>query len=146
MADGKVVTVMDFKGWSLRNAAPMKTSRATLSILQNHYPERLHRFLLLNVPTIFSVFWNAIRPFIDPVTRAKVVFVTGSAEQQQAALHECFDLAQLEEGLGGLAPFRWDPGAYFARDAEFASRSADAGAATPPSARTSAAASNALQP
>ena len=146
VADGKVVTVMDFKGWSLRNAAPMKTSRATLSILQNHYPERLHRFLLLNVPTIFSVFWNAIRPFIDPVTRAKVVFVTGSAEQQQAALHECFDLAQLEEGLGGLAPFRWDPGAYFARDAEFASRSADAGAATPPSARTSAAASNALQP
>ena len=78
------------------------------------------------------------------VSSAKVVFVTGSAEQQQAALHECFDLAQLEEGLGGLAPFRWDPGAYFARDAEFAS--ADAGAATPPSARTSAAASNALQP
>eukprot|EP00964_Phaeocystis_antarctica_P092732 scaffold59693_cov63-Phaeocystis_antarctica.AAC.4 len=26
----KLVTVIDFKGWSLRNAAPMKTSRATL--------------------------------------------------------------------------------------------------------------------
>jgi len=123
-ADGKLVTIIDFKGWTLRNAAPMKTSRATLSILQNHYPERLHRILLLNVPALFTVFWNAIRPFIDPVTREKIVFVTGSAEQQQAALRECFDLAQLEEGLGGLVPLRWDPGAYFARDAELASGSA----------------------
>uniref|UniRef100_A0A7S0HB85 CRAL-TRIO domain-containing protein n=1 Tax=Phaeocystis antarctica TaxID=33657 RepID=A0A7S0HB85_9EUKA len=136
-ADGKLVTVIDFKGWSLRNAAPMKTSRATLSILQNHYPERLHRFLLLNVPTLFTVLWNAMNPFIDPVTRAKIVFVTGSAEQQQAALRECFDLAQLEEGLGGLAPLHWDPAAYFARDAELAS--AGAGAAVPASARTAAA-------
>ena len=74
--------------------APMKTSRATLSILQNHYPERLHRFLLLNVPTIFSVFWNAIRPFIDPVTRKKIVFVKGSPEKRAAVLLEHYELDQ----------------------------------------------------
>ena len=143
-ADGKLVTVIDFKGWTRRSAAPMKTSRATLSILQNHYPERLHRILLLNVPALFTVFWSAIRPFIDPVTREKIVFVTGSAEQQQAALRECFDLAQLEEGLGGLVPLRWDPGAYFARDAELAS--GGAGAAISASARTAAASDAFIQP
>ena len=75
------MTVIDFKGWSLRNAVPMRTSRATLHVLQSHYPERLHTILALNVPALFAVFWNAIRPFVDPVTREKIVFVTGSEEQ-----------------------------------------------------------------
>ena len=96
------------------------------------------------MPALFTVFWSAIRPFIDPVTREKIVFVTGSAEQQQAALRECFDLAQLEEGLGGLVPLRWDPGAYFARDAELAS--GGAGAAISASARTAAASDAFIQP
>ena len=69
------------------------------------------------VPTIFWIFWNSIRPFIDPVTREKIVFVRGTPEQQRAMLDEWFDLAQLEEALGGSAPFSWDPDAYFARDA-----------------------------
>ena len=98
--DGKLVTVMDFKGYSLRTAPPMKTSRATLSILQNHYPERLHKFLLMNVPGIFAAFWSAISPFIDPVTKAKVVFLRGSPEQQRALLAEHFDLAQLSAARG----------------------------------------------
>ena len=118
--DGKLVTVMDFKGYSLRTAPPMKTSRATLSILQNHYPERLHKFLLMNVPGIFAAFWSAISPFIDPVTKAKVVFLRGSPEQQRALLAEHFDLAQLEDALGGDRPFTWDPDAYFASDSGLA--------------------------
>ena len=79
-------------------------------------PERLHKFFALNVPAIFHVFWSAIRPFIDPVTREKIVFVRGTPEQQRTVLEETFDLAQLEEALGGSAPFSWEPDAYFARD------------------------------
>jgi len=70
--DGKAVVVMDFMSWSLQNSPPMKASRATLSILQNHYPERLHLFVMLNAPALFYIFFRAISPFIDPHTRAKV--------------------------------------------------------------------------
>lgn len=116
MPNGKLVTIIDFKGWTLRNAPPMKTSRATLSVLQNHYPERLHRFYALNVPMIFSAFWRAISPFIDPVTRDKIVFLPTAPEAARAKLEESFDLAQLEESLGGDRPFAWEPDTYFAKD------------------------------
>jgi hypothetical protein len=121
--DGKMVVVMDFKGYSMFNAPPMKTSRATLSILQDHYPERLHKFVLLNAPTLFYVFFKAISPFIDPVTRAKINFIKGSAAEQRQQLECFFDFEALESEVGGALPFQWDPDAYFAQDAGFTAES-----------------------
>lgn len=120
-SDGKVITVMDFRGYKLRNAPPMKTARATLSILQNHYPERLHKFVILHAPVLFYGLFRAISPFIDPVTKAKIDFVKGSADDQRAHLAKMFDLEQLDEPLGGNRSFEWDPDAYFADDLDLPS-------------------------
>ena len=59
-------------------------------------------------------------------------------------LYRCFDLNQLEESLGGLAPFCWDADAYFARDAELASGGAGAEITLTP-ARTAVAADGLAQ-
>jgi len=45
-----------------------------LSILQDHYPERLGRAFVINVPFILNAFYKMINPFIDPVTREKLKF------------------------------------------------------------------------
>ncbi|KAF7336683.1 CRAL-TRIO domain-containing protein C23B6.04c [Mycena venus] len=50
------------------------TSRAVLSILQDHYPERLGLALILNVPWLLNTFFKLITPFVDPVTRNKMKF------------------------------------------------------------------------
>ncbi|RDA87574.1 hypothetical protein CP532_3942 [Ophiocordyceps camponoti-leonardi (nom. inval.)] len=50
------------------------TSREMLSILQNHYPERLGKALIINVSWVVGGFFKIITPFIDPVTREKLKF------------------------------------------------------------------------
>eukprot|EP01035_Chromulina_nebulosa_P018047 gene18047-23689_t len=93
----KVTLLIDYDGFSLLNSPPMKTSRETLSILQDHYPERLHKAYLINSPWIFNAIFSALSPFIDPVTKAKIVFVSN-----KSFLENDFDLNAIEKEIGGL--------------------------------------------
>jgi hypothetical protein len=49
-------------------------ARTVLSILQDHYPERLGLALIINVPFLLNAFYKLINPFIDPVSREKMRF------------------------------------------------------------------------
>ncbi|CEJ80451.1 Putative PDR16 protein [[Torrubiella] hemipterigena] len=55
-------------------SVPISMAREVLHILQNHYPERLGKALIINVPWIVWGFFKIITPFIDPVTREKLKF------------------------------------------------------------------------
>lgn len=58
-----------------RSKAPSwNMSRTVLSILQNHYPERLGKAYLINIPFLLNAFFKFIMPLVDPVTREKVKF------------------------------------------------------------------------
>jgi hypothetical protein len=54
----KMVWLIDFTGWTMANAVPIKTARETVNILQNHYPERLAIAFLFNPPKVFEAFWK----------------------------------------------------------------------------------------
>ncbi|KAG8906793.1 hypothetical protein FRB99_006060 [Tulasnella sp. 403] len=61
--------------FSDRGKSPsLGTARLMLSFLQNHYPERLGRALIINLPYLVTLFFKAIMPFVDPVTREKIRF------------------------------------------------------------------------
>lgn len=70
--DEKLSLLIDCKGYSLINAPPLKTCIAAMSIVQDHYPERLYRAYIMNAPWIFNVFFQAVSPFIQPLTKSKV--------------------------------------------------------------------------
>lgn len=75
----------------------------TLSIFQNHYPERLHHAYLLFPPWLFSGFWRVISPFIDSVTKAKVSFHSGSADPDGPIAKELRKVRRAPETGGGEA-------------------------------------------
>ncbi|KAI3615003.1 cral trio domain protein [Moniliophthora roreri] len=52
----------------------MGVARTVLNILQDHYPERLGKALIINVPYLVNLFFKLITPFIDPVTVEKMKF------------------------------------------------------------------------
>jgi polyribonucleotide 5'-hydroxyl-kinase len=82
--------LIDFVGYNRKNQPPWKVSLQTLTIVQNHYPERLGKAVNFAPPMLFELFYKAIRPFVDPVTRDKLVFLhqnTDAAEGMGAQFH-----------------------------------------------------------
>jgi hypothetical protein len=49
--------------------------RQFITIDQTYYAERLYKLIILNSPWYIGGIFNLVRPFIDPVSREKFVFV-----------------------------------------------------------------------
>jgi hypothetical protein len=98
----KLCLVIDYDGYSILNAPPMKTSREVLSILQDHYPERLFRAYCVRPPMIFYGFYRVISPFIDPITAEKIVMLTSSMMNNSInQLYREIGQENLEAAFGG---------------------------------------------
>lgn len=68
------------RGWS--NPTPwsmLPFIQCTSSLLGQHYPERLERFVLFPMPSAATWIWSAAQKCLDPMTASKVV-VVGVAE------------------------------------------------------------------
>ncbi|KIY04055.1 uncharacterized protein Z520_00747 [Fonsecaea multimorphosa CBS 102226] len=85
--------------------ATLSQGKQTLNILQNHYPERLGRALVTNVPFYIWGFFKLITPFIDPLTKEKIKF------NEDMGLH--VPREQLLKESGGLVEFEYDHDVYW---------------------------------
>ncbi|ORY71938.1 CRAL/TRIO domain-containing protein [Pseudomassariella vexata] len=91
---------------SRSNTAPgIGQGREVLNILQTHYPERLGRALIINVPWVVWGFFKLITPFIDPLTREKLKF---NEDMSQYVPKE-----QLWTEFGGDLQFDYDHAVYW---------------------------------
>ncbi|QUC22422.1 uncharacterized protein UV8b_06663 [Ustilaginoidea virens] len=72
----KLNLMINFKPSKQRQntSVPISIAREVLHILQSHYPERLGKALIINVPWIVWGFFKIIKPFMHPVTREKLKF------------------------------------------------------------------------
>ncbi|WOL16988.1 hypothetical protein Cni_G25776 [Canna indica] len=104
----QIVWLIDFTGWSLSNAVPIKIARETVHILQNHYPERLALGLMYNPPKIFEVFWKVTKYFLDPKTFEKVKFVFPKKKDSMEVIQKNFDLDVFPAEYGGRSKVEYD--------------------------------------
>ncbi|KAL9079950.1 MAG: hypothetical protein Q9157_001197 [Trypethelium eluteriae] len=76
MGPGQETTALliNFKNSSGSSNPSVGQGKQTLTILQGHYPERLGRALISELPWYVTTFFKLISPFIDPVTKSKMKF------------------------------------------------------------------------
>jgi hypothetical protein len=66
--------VFDMSAFSMR-CMDFESVRLLVDILQLNYPDTLGLAILVNAPFIFTACWAIIKPWLDPVTAAKVTFI-----------------------------------------------------------------------
>lgn len=118
----KWIIVIDFKGQTLAASPSFPTTKTTIDILLNQFPERLYRCYFVDPPMFFNWIWKAVQPFLTDTTRAKVKFVSGTPYTKGGALHQAFselvDDDQLEAEFGGDLDVEWNPEIYWERERE----------------------------
>lgn len=104
-----VLLLIDFKPSPVctvkEKLPPVSTGRQCLHILQTHYPERLGRALLTNIPFLAWTFLKIIQPFIDPLTRQKLVY--------DEPFPNYVPLDQLDKDFGGKVNFEYEQEKYW---------------------------------
>ncbi|XP_038896447.1 patellin-4 [Benincasa hispida] len=94
----KFVCIGDLQGWGYSNS-DIRGYRASLSILQDCYPERLGKLYIVHVPYIFMTAWKMVYPFIDKKTKKKICFVED--KKLRSTLLNDIDESQLPDVYGG---------------------------------------------
>jgi hypothetical protein len=102
--------MIDYQHFRVRDAPPMSTNRWTINILQNHYPERLYKAYILHPGFFFKTFLQVIRPFLDPVTRDKIVICGGNTAPDKVG--QRFNLKEVEQCAGGEREGNFDSQEY----------------------------------
>lgn len=112
VGQGSLALLIDFKDYSdvpkvqgNSKIPPIGVGKEVLHILQTHYPERLGKALLTNIPWLAWTFLKLIHPFIDPMTREKLVF--------DQPFPNYVPVDQLEKTYGGNLDFVYKQDVYW---------------------------------
>ena len=114
LAQEQICVLINFTKWSLKLSPPWRTSMETLHIMQEHYPERLGLAVCYDPPSVFSIFWKLISPFIDVKTKSKIRFVQPRGDKQKAAkkMNATFHPNTIDSDMGGRVDATWDLDEY----------------------------------
>lgn len=73
----KISAVFDFAAFNSSLAPSTDAIKRVTSILQNSYSERLQKLVIVDPPFWMRTAWGILKPFLHPVTRAKIVMASG---------------------------------------------------------------------
>jgi len=110
--EGRSIYVIDLDGIRLFDFAGevIDFVKRASAIMAAHYPERSGSIFVINVPTWFSVIWNAVRPLVDEVTQKKITILRVGAEAITKALEEKISIDNIPPEYGGKSmPLGFSP-------------------------------------
>jgi hypothetical protein len=104
-----LVIVVDYDEMTMSNATSPSVGIKFLSILGDHYPERLGKCFILNPTWYLSTFLSCISPFLDEKTRAKIHVQKNNDEEIRGYV----DDSHLLKEYGGESDFEWHFESYW---------------------------------
>ena len=81
LPDDRLCFRFHMEGFSVFKNMDYECVKVLVGILQNYYPETLHRAVIIEAPFVFSACWTIIKPWLDPVTVSKVAFIRRSVAE-----------------------------------------------------------------
>eukprot|EP00946_MAST-07B_sp_MAST-7B-sp1_P000546 g546.t1 len=99
----QLTAILDVKGlgWKHTDSYGFKVLKQIQDLARDHYPELLKRALIVRPPRVFSIIWAAIKWFIDPKTRDKVVIASGSDAEILGIIEQHIERKYIPDYLGG---------------------------------------------
>lgn len=100
---GQFIRIYDMKGIRLSDVADSEAvhlGKQMMDVLENHYPERMAKAFIINVPGFFSALWSMAKPLLDPHT-AKKIQVISKKGKILPALKEVIDESVIPKAYGG---------------------------------------------
>lgn len=97
----KIVAILDLRGAPLMkifSGRPMSILKVMVSTFQNHYPEILHKLVIINAPMVFSALLGVIKMYLGASTVSKLEILSGPGTTR---LLELIDEEKLPGELGG---------------------------------------------
>ncbi|KAL3693234.1 hypothetical protein R1sor_006885 [Riccia sorocarpa] len=92
--------IIDLKALGVKNL-DSKSFVAGFDLLQNHYPGRIDKVYMVNVPLIFNGLWKVVSKLLDENTKRKIIFVDN--KKLTETLLEEIDIDHLPKEYGGNA-------------------------------------------
>ncbi|CCH58348.1 hypothetical protein TBLA_0A05550 [Henningerozyma blattae CBS 6284] len=107
----QITVLVDFKAYKepgiiSDKPPPLAITKLCIKVLQDYFPERLAKCILINIPWFVWAFLKMSYPFLDPRTREKAIF--------DEPFEKHVELTQLEAMYGGKLDFKYNHKVYWA--------------------------------
>ncbi len=101
--DGKVTIILDMEGVHVGDLKGEVSNfiRATVSMLERHYPARSDCIFIINVPWWFDAVWKIVKPLLHKGTRSKIHINPCNQARIKDALLKVVDKDELPKEYGG---------------------------------------------
>eukprot|EP01126_Amoeba_proteus_P063617 TRINITY_DN8784_c0_g1_i13.p1 TRINITY_DN8784_c0_g1~~TRINITY_DN8784_c0_g1_i13.p1 ORF type:complete len:328 (+),score=63.16 TRINITY_DN8784_c0_g1_i13:276-1259(+) len=95
-------------GFATFSQQVIKIIHEIIIINQNYYPDMLRKAFIINVPSIFHMFWKGISMWMEPRTLAKLELI--GTDLSLTGIQEHIDMSLLPPRLGGTSQRDIGPG------------------------------------
>ena len=110
---GKCNVFLDANGFGLSYIPPMGPTKRLLSMLKDHFPDKLGVIVIGNMPKAAHIFLKMIMPFLPVEVRRKIFLLPSDVEGKYAMTKSLVEEKFIPTWLGGKDSYKFDATEYY---------------------------------